>query len=400
MTAVSPRELGQPWRPPEPRDLPDLRARLAEYTTSMEAMAQLRQVLAAGRTTLLPTVAGLKPETGAAILLSKAEEHRLRKAQLYYASADMTALAVAAANVPPTEPVRESRVPEPFGLMVFASPIGGYAEDLAEVAAGTPINREGVSGTVTIPIVAVSWERSWTPHNMRVDDQHPVRWHAQTTPGELEPVRPDIHGVWLTFYAAPGAWVASLPRGTVVGSMPDGSPMTAGDVQDHPRDAPLNWDNETLLTYGVPFGEADPDTSQQWSQVVYTAWQLMGQQGKSQLTEVEEVPRNRDGRKRDQRAGITSPQTVRVVNVHIAHRPSRAAAEQDEGGSTGRRAPQWTCRWPVPPYRRYTCLNPRAHADGGCEHEDRIVAAHYRGPADMPLRVPQTVRLWDHQPED
>ncbi|MEU3568900.1 polysaccharide deacetylase family protein, partial [Kitasatospora sp. NPDC036755] len=31
------------------------------------------------------------------------------------------------------------------------------------------------------------------------------------------------------------------------------------------------------------------------------------------------------------------------------------------------------------PYRRYTCLNPRAHEDGGCEHEDRIVPGHVRG---------------------
>lgn len=47
-----------------------------------------------------------------------------------------------------------------------------------------------------------------------------------------------------------------------------------------------------------------------------------------------------------------------------------------------------------------TCLNPRAHADNACEHEDRIVPAHIKGPADKPLKVDETVHLWDHQPED
>ncbi len=107
------------------------------------------------------------------------------------------------------------------------------------------------------------------------------------------------------------------------------------------------------------------------------------------LTEVEDIPRNRAGRKRDQRAGITGGSDVRIVNVHTAHRPTRTAAEQDSAASTGRRAPEWSCRWPVGPYRRNTCLNPRAHSTNGCEHEDRIVPPHIKGPADKPLRIGQ-----------
>jgi len=114
----------------------------------------------------------------------------------------------------------------------------------------------------------------------------------------------------------------------------------------------------------------------------------------------EDIPRNRAGRKRDQRAGITGTSNVRIVNVHTAHRPSTAAAEEDATSSTGRRAPQWSCRWPVRPYRRNTCLNTHAHADGGCEHEDRIVPPHIKGPADKPLKLGETVHLWNHQPED
>ncbi|GAB2797740.1 hypothetical protein GCM10027073_32180 [Streptomyces chlorus] len=43
---------------------------------------------------------------------------------------------------------------------------------------------------------------------------------------------------------------------------------------------------------------------------------------------------------------------------------------------------------------------PRAHADNACEHEDRIVPAPIKGPADKSLKSGETVHLWDHQPED
>ncbi|MFJ9596695.1 hypothetical protein ACIRS3_28595 [Streptomyces virginiae] len=56
----------------------------------------------------------------------------------------------------------------------------------------------------------------------------------------------------------------------------------------------------------------------------------MSQTGKTQLVEVEEAPR-------DRRDAITGPSDVRIVNVHTAHRPSPAAAEQDATASTGRR---------------------------------------------------------------
>jgi hypothetical protein len=80
------------------------------------------------------------------------------------------------------------------------------------------------------------------------------------------------------------------------------------------------------------------------------------------------------------------------------HRPSPAAAVQDAAASTGRRAPQWSCRWPVRPHRRDHCMNPHRHAEGDCTHEDRIIPAVVKGPADKPLRLRETVNLWDSQP--
>ncbi|MFB6986132.1 hypothetical protein [Streptomyces sp. NPDC056304] len=125
--------------------------------------------------------------------------------------------------------------------------------------------------------------------------------------GQLEPIPQHFDGVWLTFYA--------LAPDTVIGTAPDGTVMTAGDIQSHPHSAPLNWDNETVLAFGVPFGEREPDTTKEWAQVVYTAWQLMSQTGKTQLTEVKEVPR-------DRRDGITGPSDVR-----IRQRPHRSPTQ-------------------------------------------------------------------------
>jgi hypothetical protein len=151
---------------------------------------------------------------------------------------------------------------------------------------------------------------------------------------------------------------------------------------------------------GAPFDPPEVDTTAQWSNVLYTAWQLMSQDGRTRWTDVEEIPRDRSGRKRDGRAGIDGPGGVRVIRVHSAHRPPAAAAEQDAEHSSGRRAPQWSCRWPVRPHRRSHCMDPAAHQGGGCRHEDRIIPGYVKGPAGAPLRTGATVHLWDRQPQD
>ncbi|WP_225730968.1 MULTISPECIES: hypothetical protein [unclassified Nocardia] len=388
-----------PWKAPEPRELPEWRMRMCEDTVSEESMLSLAAAINAGHAAVVPTVSGADASPGAiaSMLLAHSEQRRLREAHLYYATADMTSLALAAAAVPPTEPVKPTRLPSPFGFMVFAEPIGGYTQHAADALG--PMAREGAHASLTTPIVAVSWGL-WAPDDVTITDGPAVRWVNQRRHGRLQPIPPHFDGVWLTFYSPVGSAFDALAPDTIVGTAPDGTAMTAGDIRAHPRRTPLNWDNEMALAWGVPFGEPEPDTTKEWAQVVYTAWQLMSQTGKTQLTEIEDIPRNRAGRKRDCRAGITGGSDVRIVNVHTAHRPSRAAAEQDATASSGRRAPQWTCRWPVRPYRRNTCLNPRAHNDGGCEHEDRIVPPHIKGPADKPLKLGDTVHLWDHQPQD
>jgi hypothetical protein len=388
--------------PPDPRELPEWRSQLVDFTASDPSNITMREAIRAGHCSIVPTMrnAPIAADTLAAILLNKAERARLEEAQLYYATADMTALALAAAATPPRERVSLDRPPAESGFIVFAEPIGGYVDDVGATLAPTLAARSGVDAKVTTPIVAACWT-VWTPQDVRVEDGGAVTWN-HTTPDGFAPIPPGTRGIWVTYYSPAGLF-SGLPPETVLGTMRDGSVMTAGQIEaERPTlpGGPLQWDNEVLLPEGAEFEAARPDTTDVWTHTLYTAWQLMSAGGGTRWAETEEIPRERAGRKRDARQGITGPSAVRVVNVHTAHRPPREAADADAEASSGRREPQWSCRWPVPPYRRSTCLNPRGHAAGDCQHEDQIVKGHIKGPADKPLRTGSTVNLWDHQPAE
>jgi hypothetical protein len=389
------------WTPPDPRKLPDWRAGMIEYLDTLGAKLVMREAIHAGHCTLLPMVPGLDASVGSigAELLHQSEIHRLASADLYYATEDMTALALAASTTTPTEPVSLDRPPSRTGLMVFAEPIGGYEMDASQALANTPAYRPGATAKVTTPIVAVSWS-PWHPASVRLTgSSHRVRW-VYKGGGRSGLIPDDFTGLWVTFYSPRGTF-DHLDPSTTIGRQRDGSDMTAGQVSTRRRTTGpvLAWDNEMIMREGGKFEEPQPDTNGAWASVVYTAWQLMTQQGGA-WTETETAPRSKTGVKRDARQQITGSSDVRIVKVHSSHRPSRRQAAQDAERSTGQREPQWTHRWPVAPYRRNTCLNTRAHADGGCTHEDRIVPGHIKGPADAPLRTRDTVRLWDSQPNN
>ncbi|MGW2586258.1 hypothetical protein ACWCYZ_33960 [Streptomyces virginiae] len=387
------------WDPPEPAQLPEWRAHMLEDLAGDPALFSLREALRAGRSTLVPSVPGIgaTQESVGAQLLVRSERDRLERAELYYATPDMTALALAAAQSPPKEPVSLRRLPSPAGLIIFGEPIGGYTEDATAALAGTIAYHPGIPAPITTPIVAVSWSQ-WSPQDISLD-RGAVRWTYRSK-GRERVIPPAWRGVWLTFWSPRGLFSGLAPE-HVIGTMRDGSVMTAGQIDAHRQDGGpvLAWDNEMLLATGAPFEEAEPDTTAQWAHVLYTAWQLMSQDGRARWTEEERVPRPRAGAKRDARQGITDSGAVRILRVHSAQRPPAVAAQEDAEVSTGRREPQWSCRWPVRPYRRNTCLNPGAHG-AGCEHEDRIVPGHIKGPQGAPLRTGDTVHLWDQQPAE
>jgi hypothetical protein len=366
----------------------------------MESIQSMAMAINSGRNNILPTVPSLSASAGAvgAQILLRQEAVRLQDAALYYVTGDMTALTLAAATTPPVEAMTARRLPSECGLIVFAEPIGGYTEDIGATISAMPGGRPGTVAHITVPIVAASWS-TWRPDSVQLD-QGKVEWLWRRPGEQAQVIGPDFDGVWVTWYSAAGKY-AALDPDAVLGIMPDGVEMTPRQISELTVPggaAPLTWDNEIVMGEGAPFGPATADTTDQWMHALYTAWQMMGQRGKSQLTDAEELPRTRAGRKRDARDGITEAGTVRIVKVHTAHRPPPAAGEQDAAASSGRRAPQWSCRWPVRPHRRDHCMNPALHQAGDCHHEDRIIPAVVKGPADKPLRLRETVNLWDSQP--
>ncbi|WP_371584571.1 hypothetical protein [Streptomyces sp. NBC_01314] len=396
------------WDPPDPHRIPEWRSGMIEHLSSNEGRMSMRAAVGAGRFTIVPTVPdmhGPSADSVSTALLTACEAHRLTRADLYYATPDMTALALAAAQTPPIEPVSLDRLPSRAGLIVFGEPIGGYTEDVTAALAGVVTERSGPPLDITTPIVAASWS-VWSPREVDLTDgpggppTGAVRWLYKGQ-GKFGGIPDGWEGIWITFYSPRGMFSGFAPD-TVLGTMHDGTVMTAGDVDRHAsgRGPALGWDNEMLLREGAPFGPQVPDTTDTWAHVLYTAWQLMSQDGTQQWTEQEQLHRPRSGQKRDARQGITGSSAVRIVRVHPGRRPAPQAAREDADASTGRREPQWSCRWPVRPYRRSTCLNPRAHADGGCTHADRIVPGHIKGPEGAPLRTGSTVHLWDRQPDD
>lgn len=359
-----------PWTDPGPHAVPLIRERAEQWQrTNVHVEVESR--------TLDSGLWGVRidaPNREAALIHCALEADRLKQADLYYVTQDMTALAVAAGTNPPKEPFRAARAPTEHGLIVFAAPVGSY----------------DTGGGEDMPIVAMSWG-PWNITDTPQADGRPYEWLGRTVDERaadgyrtyrlIEKTAGKTNGTWVTFYSP-----SLLPEmiGAQNGFMP---PCIGGD-------------NETILFEGSPFPEQTVHTGVLgWAAVLYTAWQLMGQEREAtggRLAASETLPRRKGQAKLDRAAGY--PQgDVRIVDVHRTLRPSKAAADEDVRASSGRRAVKWSCRWPVAPYRRSQCLNPHAHAAGECTHEDRIVPPHIKGPAGKPLRTRQTVKVWSDQ---
>ncbi|GAA3459520.1 hypothetical protein ACFFSW_21315 [Saccharothrix longispora] len=288
----------QIWTPPAPRELPALRAALAEYLRSplqLQTQTQLLQTSTPGT---------LRPNTGDpardARLLLEQERTRLAEAVLYYVTEDMTRLALAAATTLPVHSFHPDDVPTESGFLVFAEPIAAYHPE--------PDPEQ------TVTIVAVSW-------------------------GPLAAVvRGGQSGVWLTFwsmtdYEADAAW---LHR--------QGVPLQQARARIRQVRAELTWDNEVALRYGAstlavvdhhehgtvvhkdrldtPDGGWDTikDTTAAWAHIVRTTWLLMTQAG---VVDIDEPHLPRSLRRRAERDSY-NPHGVRVVRIrHRGDVPAR-----------------------------------------------------------------------------
>ena len=397
-----------PWIAPSAAHLPELRIQICEQATNPLFTNTFLMRIKLRGCPLLPipgTPAGEVTDLDVVCsqVLATCELRRVSQAQLYWADEDMTSLALAAAAVPTREPVRARRMPAETGLMMFAQPIGDVDMTLSTAVTGpwsTAVPGLDDELRMVSMIVAVSWSR-WSPADLDIVNM-PIRWRMNAHNGDTTPLPYNLQGIWLTFWTTVRMGWDGLPADKPIKvDRRTGKTSTAADMAAREAlstAADLMPHSEMLLRFDQPLPDPGPDARDQWAHVVYTAWQLMAQSGANQLTETETVSRARPGLRRDQRAHIRGPGSVQLVRVHTRHRPPAQASVEDAAASHGRRAPQWTRRWPVRPYRRNTCLNPYAHADGGCEHEERVVPAHIRGPADKPLVVTKRVHVWDTPP--
>ncbi|MFI6689234.1 hypothetical protein [Streptomyces sp. NPDC050485] len=158
--------------------------------------------------------------------------------------------------------------------------------------------------------MAASWGR-WTPRTLTVSDG-PITW-SHLGQGSLRRLSDQTDGVWITFYSPESsAGYADMDPAAVVGATPDGTPVTAGEMAAlrPPFPTLLGWDNELVYPLGHSFSTPEPDTIDQWGQVLYTAWQLITQGG-SKLIEPEKVERPRSGRWR--RPACVPPHSVGSV---------------------------------------------------------------------------------------
>ncbi|MEU1519117.1 hypothetical protein ABZ490_44475 [Streptomyces sp. NPDC005811] len=245
--------------------------------------------------------------------------------------------------------------------------------------------------------------RNAGPHEQHPSDlaqtERPRHLHRLPRPeGHLDAVlRPRAGG---TLGIKPHQPVGIHPDGTVITATEAASADEAFTRGNPGLYGPLAWNNELVLPLGETFDRPRPGTVQHWAATVYTTWQIMQQSGKAQFTEtVRHAPPPAARKKAARKARQTNTSTrigdnaVCVVDLAAPARPGRKAADRDAAASDGRRTVAWSCRWPVPPYRRNTCLNPYLHHkldDAGLEyheHKEEIMPLRIKGPADKPLRV-------------
>ena len=168
----------------------------------MSTMGALRE----GRGAISPRTGDL--ERDARLLLAE-ELARLEAAELFYVDADMTRLAVAAAETLPVHQFHPTDVPAPAGFCVFAEPIATY------------LNEGGAYDGLPISIVAVSWGDS----PMMALTRDTGLWMTQWTPTDPDAVAQQVH-------------------------QQQGTPLARTRRLAQHAVGPLAWENEVTMTYG------------------------------------------------------------------------------------------------------------------------------------------------------
>ena len=291
-------------------------------------------------------------------LLVRDELRRLRSAALYWVSEEMTRLCLAAAPGMPAFYPRPEDLPSPSGFIYFALPIGDYEPwDIIEYADGGQVD--------AAPAPAGGYQvcaASWGPFD------NGGRWKHG--------------GTWLTFYTVPGERQAAALAA---------HGLTAAEIRQlEARLPPLRIDNEAAIPASPadhpaserPLAEAVQDTNStaRWMHLVLAAFRLMAT---ARTAQVQEHPAPRPARKRAARAQVTQPGSpVHLVDV------TAGAVHRDRVPDNGRPGRAYTIRWVVSGHWRNQWY-PAAEL-----HRPRWIDGYVKGPADAPLKITSTVRVF------
>lgn len=326
------------WRPPDARRLPELRGKLALWLESGGPAFYFEMALS-GSQTIFPEAPN---RLVAAHRLADEERRRILDAELFWVSAEMTALAKHAGRQLTELELHEHDLPSPAGFMVFAEPIDTLHY-----------------GDVAIDIVAVSWS---------------IR-HSALTIGtgwiDIEIGQDWTDGaVWFTFYSDPTGPVQAM-----CGKDPDCQHLWHRDVGPFMPDNELVWPLGTL--------EELPDEeglTTAWGQTICAAWLLMSQPCAAQTHEEAQRP----ARRRLAKAGLPAD-GVRIIHV----RPPQRRTPGDERTQGQQRQRDYRV-WVTGHWRRYHC------GPGRTRVERRWISPYLSGPDDQPIRgTAEHVQVWD-----
>lgn len=272
----------------------------------------------------------LGDDYSAANLIVKNEIERLTAAELFHVTAEMMALAKAAAPTLPSFNLMPEDIPAPAGFVYFETPMdtGPRADQ----------NEADVVGA------------SWGPLD-----------------GHLPGADWSLGGLWITWYTSRDSMLRSgVERGTITPAQADLIARNRG---------PLLVDNETQVGFstgpaisqnGVMTAWEDFTGTARWLLILKSIWLLMSQS----LTSVEDVKLDRPTRRRMQRAGIDPPR-VRIIALRRPRSDNESEATSDR---------EWHHRWVV---RGHWRMQPYGPA------RSRVrpvwIAPHVKGPEGAPL---------------
>lgn len=328
-------------------DVPPIRDELSEWLLRA-GPAVYEGAIRAGKQNMKPPT---NPTRGAAILAAE-EIRRLASAELFFVSADMTDLAVAAAKSLPAFSLMPEDLPSPSGFVLFQRPIVTSRTD----AWSLPPQEDGSLLGGDVQIVAASWSH-W-------DGGGQLDW--------------PMGGAWITFFDDRDSTIETgvkqgIIRAEQVDMIRRRLPRVglANEVQ-----TPFSAVPRPVSVAGAPpvnQDELTDDGMHRWVGVLKATWLLMQQP----IASVTVAANDRAARRRYERQAKPVP-LVRIITLRRPANPSGSGENDREYHHQWVVRGHWRQQW-------YASRN---------VHRPVWIAPHVKGPEGAPMLGGERVYSW------